>query len=163
MLRIELATTQDIETLTNLEIVTYRETYLETIGTKDVETRIIQKFGPDKQLIEISEPNRKIFIAWVGTEAIGFTQVLLPGKNVAWLEALYVKKCFQGQGIGEKLFKKCIETAQMSKYSIIQLHVYDKNLQAIRFYLKYKFKEIGKKSFIISELERLDLVFERSI
>lgn len=63
------------------------------------------------------------------------------GIENGYIAGLFVKKEFQGLGIGSQLLQKC-----KSKYQNLSLKVFRKNIRAINFYIKNSFK-IQKEFF----------------
>lgn len=58
------------------------------------------------------------------------------GKRM-YLEDIIVTQASRGQGIGKRLFERCIQEAQTRGYSGMTWQVLDWNERAIRFYEKY--------------------------
>ena len=56
---------------------------------------------------------------------------------VLYLEDLYVKESFRGNGIGKALFESCIEYAKANGYKRLTWQVLDWNRTAIDFYKKW--------------------------
>lgn len=78
------------------------------------------------------------FVAEQDGEIVGYT-LYFPayytwvGKNI-YMDDLYVKPEFRGQGIGGMLFTELVELAKEEKYSRIRWQVIDWNKEAIDFY-----------------------------
>ena len=79
-------------------------------------------------------PNSDTYVYTEKDELKGFISVF--EKN--YIGALFVKQQEQRKGIGRKLINYCKE-----KYDKLELNVYDKNGNAIAFYMAMGFKNIG--------------------
>ena len=79
-------------------------------------------------------PNSDTYVYIENEEIKGFISI---AKN-NHIGALFVKQQYQRKGIGRKLINYCKE-----KYNSLDLNVYDKNGNAIAFYMAMGFKNIG--------------------
>ncbi len=79
-------------------------------------------------------PNSDTYVYTEKDELKGFISVF--EKN--YIGALFVKQQEQRKGIGRKLINYCKE-----KYDKLELNVYDKNGNAIAFYMAMGFKNVG--------------------
>ena len=79
-------------------------------------------------------PNSDTYVYVENEEIEGF--ISIAEKN--HIGALFVKQQYQRKGIGRKLINYCKE-----KYNSLDLNVYDKNGNAIAFYMAMGFKNIG--------------------
>lgn len=67
--------------------------------------------------------------------------------NAVYLESLSVLKAYRGLGIGSRLLEWAIEEAKLKFVHELVLHVHVDNTDAIDWYKKKGFKEIGEKVF----------------
>ena len=81
-------------------------------------------------------PNSDTYVFMENGEIEGFISIT---KN-NHIGALFVKQQYQRKGIGRKLINYCKE-----KYNNLDLNVYDKNGNAIAFYMAMGFKNVGVK------------------
>ena len=79
-------------------------------------------------------PNSDTYVYVENEEIEGF--ISIAEKN--HIGALFVKQQYQRKGIGRKLINYCKE-----KYNSLDVNVYDKNGNAIAFYMAMGFKNIG--------------------
>lgn len=79
-------------------------------------------------------PNSDTYVYVENEEIEGF--ISIAEKN--HIGALFVKQQYQRKGIGRKLINYCKE-----KYNSLDLNVYDKNGNAIAFYMAMGFKNVG--------------------
>lgn len=90
-------------------------------------------------------PDATVFIYEENYVIRGFIGIV----DESYIAGLFVSKKYQNEGIGTKLLEKCRED-----YPILKLDVYAKNLNAIRFYKKHRFKiEVEKENIETKEIE----------
>lgn len=92
----------------------------------------INKFDLVKQML----PAASIYVFDENNIIKGFIGVI----EQSYIAGLFVKKEYQGEGIGHKLIEYC-----KFKYQYIELNVFEKNKNALNFYYKHDFKVLGKK------------------
>lgn len=85
-------------------------------------------------------PKAEILVYTINENIIGFI-----GLNDNYIEGIFIKKDFQGKGIGTELLKYL-----MKEKEELSLRVYEKNSKAIKFYtnnsFKIKTKELDKNT-----------------
>ena len=79
-------------------------------------------------------PNSDTYVYIENEEIKGFISIAENNH----IGALFVKQQYQRKGIGRKLINYCKE-----KYNSLDLNVYDKNGNAIAFYMAMGFKNVG--------------------
>lgn len=79
-------------------------------------------------------PNAEVFVYLIDDEIVGFI-----GLNKNFIEGIFIKENYQNKGIGKELVQKA-----KSIRDKLTLEVYEKNLNAIRFYEKQDFKPMNK-------------------
>lgn len=92
----------------------------------------ISKFDFVKQML----PSANIYVFNENNIIKGFIGIIEQG----YIAGLFVKKEYQGEGIGHKLIEYC-----KLKYQHIKLDVFEKNKNALDFYYKNEFKVLDKK------------------
>jgi len=68
-----------------------------------------------------------------------------------------------GQGVGDVLMKVCLEEALERKIEMMWLDVWEQNLRAQAFYRKYRFQEVGARSYRVGEDEQRHLLMARVV
>lgn len=85
-------------------------------------------------------PKAEILVYTINENIVGFI-----GLNDNYIEGIFIKKDFQGKGIGTELLKYL-----MKEKEELSLRVYEKNSKAIKFYtnnsFKIKTKELDKNT-----------------
>lgn len=89
-------------------------------------------------------------VACQDNEVLGFG-ALKPLKNgTTELCKLHVNKCYQKQGVGQKLSKRLISRAKELGFKKVELHVTATQKAAIKLYQKLGFKQIDQKIYVIN-------------
>ncbi len=79
------------------------------------------------------------------------------------LRRIYLLHRFQGLGVGRALMDAAVDAARELGRSRLLLGVYGKNFQAIRFYEKAGFQQIGERYFTVGATTHHDAVMARSV
>jgi ribosomal protein S18 acetylase RimI-like enzyme len=69
----------------------------------------------------------------------------------------------KGKGIGKALIEKCCEIGREKGYASIWLGVWDKNVEAQKFYRKIGMENVGLTDFSDGKNEFLNFVFAKEI
>ncbi|MED1201632.1 GNAT family N-acetyltransferase [Heyndrickxia acidicola] len=85
--------------------------------------------------------NGNILIGWVQIDkAIDF----LSGKEIGWINDVYVKAQYRGRGYSKLLMEEALKEYRNKGYSAVRLNVYSHNQKAMNLYKRMGFKEISK-------------------
>jgi ribosomal protein S18 acetylase RimI-like enzyme len=76
---------------------------------------------------------------------------------------LYAVQHAIGKGVGSALMSECIRFAEQLKKKTICLAVWEKNEQAIKFYLKWGFEKTGEEDFILGDDVQRDWTMEKNM
>ena len=79
------------------------------------------------------------------------------------LRRIYLLHRFHGLGVGRALMDAAVGATQELGRSRLLLGVYGKNYEAIRFYEKAGFKQIGERYFTVGATTHHDAVMARSV
>lgn len=93
---------------------------------------------------ELENPNSLYFVAKLENNIIGFGGIWKSIDDVHIMDIVTAKK-FRNQGVGSLLLEKLIDITKQEKYKYITLEVNNKNTIAQKLYLKYNFKEVGRR------------------
>jgi GNAT superfamily N-acetyltransferase len=102
-------------------------------------------------------PSRSVLIAEVGSEIAGFA-----ARNDAWLDALYVKVGWTGQGIGRQLLDAMLAEAAAS-WPVMRLYAFQRNAGARRFYERNGFVAVALTDGAGNEEREPDVLYERRL
>jgi GNAT superfamily N-acetyltransferase len=153
---ISKASLQDLATIQQIGRETFLETFAEANTEADMEKYLAENFSDEKMNSELSNPDSQFFIAWDDKIPVGYlkvnsglAQTELKDPSSLEIERIYVKKAYHGQMVGQILYEKSLEVAQLQ------------NPKAIRFYEKNGFKVFDKHIFKFGEDEQTDIMMKK--
>ena len=157
----------DLETLRNLSIQTFRETFSEVNTKEDMQKYLDENLSEEKLKSELENPNSEFYFAENDNQILGYlklnfgnAQTENQGNETLEIERIYVLKEFFPLKIGQVLFEKSLEIAKEKKLKFIWLGVWEENKRAIRFYEKNGFKIFGKHDFVLGNDVQTDLMMK---
>ena len=160
----------DLETLRNLSIQTFRETFSEVNTKEDMQKYLDENLSIEKLKTELENPNSEFYFAENNNEILGYLKLNFKDaqtekleENHFEIERIYVLKAFLGQKIGQILFNKAIEIGREKNLEYVWLGVWEENHRAIRFYGKNGFEIFGKHDFVLGEDVQTDLLMKMKI
>ena len=160
----------DLETLRNLSIQTFKETFEEVNTEEDMKKYLDENLSIEKLKSELENPNSEFYFAENNDEILGYLKLNFKDaqtekleENHFEIERIYVLKAFLGQKIGQILFDKAIEIGREKNLEYVWLGVWEENHRAIRFYEKNGFEIFGKHDFVLGEDVQTDLLMKMKI
>ena len=160
----------DLETLRNLSIQTFKETFEEVNTEEDMQKYLDENLSIEKLKTELENPNSEFYFAENNNEILGYLKLNFKDaqtekleENHFEIERIYVLKAFLGQKIGQILFDKAIEIGREKNLEYVWLGVWEENHRAIRFYEKNGFEIFGKHDFVLGEDVQTDLLMKMKI
>ena len=169
-MKIKKINIDDLETLRNLSIQTFKETFEEVNTEEDMQKYLLENLSIEKLKSELENPNSEFYFAENNNEILGYLKLNFKDaqteeleENHFEIERIYVLKTFLGQKIGQILFDKAIEIGREKNLEYVWLGVWEENHRAIRFYEKNGFEIFGKHDFVLGEDVQTDLLMKMKI
>ena len=160
----------DLETLRNLSIQTFKETFEEVNTEEDMQKYLDENLSIEKLKTELENPNSEFYFAENNDEILGYLKLNFKDaqtekleENHFEIERIYVLKAFLGQKIGQILFDKAIEIGREKNLEYVWLGVWEENHRAIKFYEKNGFEIFGKHDFVLGKDVQTDLLMKMKI
>ena len=160
----------DLETLRNLSIQTFKETFEEVNTEEDMQKYLDENLSIEKLKSELENPNSEFYFAENNDEILGYLKLNFKDaqtekleENHFEIERIYVLKAFLGQKIGQILFDKAIEIGREKNLEYVWLGVWEENHRAIKFYEKNGFEIFGKHDFVLGKDVQTDLLMKMKI
>ena len=160
----------DLETLRNLSIQTFMETFEEVNTEEDLQKYLLENLSIEKLKSELENPNSEFYFAENNDEILGYLKLNFKDaqtekleENHFEIERIYVLKRFLGQKIGQILFDKAIEIGRKKNLEYVWLGVWEENHIAIKFYEKNGFEIFGKHDFVLGEDVQTNLLMKMKI
>ncbi|KMQ61600.1 GNAT family acetyltransferase [Chryseobacterium angstadtii] len=165
---IHKASAEDLETIQEVGIQTFLETFSESNPEEAMKEYLEKSFSTEKVGSELNNPDSYFFIAWEEDTSVGYlklnsgaAQTELQDDTALEIERIYVKKSHHGQKIGQLLYDKAMEVGHKLKKNYLWLGVWEKNLKALSFYRKNGFEEFGSHTFTLGNDDQTDLMMKK--
>lgn len=160
----------DLDKLYSIGYETYDETFRAMNSQETIDKYLQESFNKKKLLTELSNKDCKFYFLYSENELAGYLKVNdasaqtdIKDANSIELERIYIKKVYKGKGLGKKLMNFALQLAKEMKKSYVWLGVWEKNTDAISFYTKMGFYEVGRHSFRMGDELQNDLIMKKSI
>lgn len=171
MARIRLAHPDDAPLLAELAARLFEQAFGSANTPEDMAAYLAEHFGPEQQRAELTEPNRRVWIASDGEgRAMGYASLLrgsgtdgVAASRPAEIERIYVDQEFHGRAVGELLMRACVDQSAEWQCDVLWLAVWEHNPRAIAFYEKTGFKRTGMKTFKLGRDVQHDFVMARNL
>jgi GNAT superfamily N-acetyltransferase len=170
MISIRQATIRDNKLLAEIGVETFYDSFAADNTPEDMIKYLSASFSPEKQGLELANPQSRFLIAAINDEVVGYTHLrfsiappVIVGQKPMEIVRFYARKPWIGKGIGAHLMKGCFQEARAMGCDVIWLDVWKKNLRAIAFYRKWGFIEVGEQTFQLGNDLQQDLLMARSL
>lgn len=127
-------------------------------------------FDRQKLLAEVPDPENHFFIAESAGSPIGYLKMrrsvlskIIPYDKAIEIAHIYAIKEAIGKGVGKALMKASIDYALLLKMEIIWLGVWEKNLRAIDFYIKWGFSKFSEHIFFVGDDPQTDWLMKKDL
>jgi ribosomal protein S18 acetylase RimI-like enzyme len=174
-LRITIAkrTAQVASQLAELGQQTFQATFAADNRPEDMAAYVAENFTPEKQLVELQNPQTTFLLAHMQQELVGYAKLTLgstlgleegkPATGRLEVERLYVREDWLGTGLGASLMRRTLEEARKQGCRTVVLGVWEHNRRAVEFYKRFGFKEIGRHEFRLGEDTQNDLILRKGL
>jgi len=149
---IRIANKNDCQNLAALSIQVWLHTYATDGIRKEISNYVLSTFTEQSFVDLIEAPNSEIYVYIKKENLLGFIVVNLESffkqeSNGYEICTFYVQEHFHGQGIGKNLLNEI----KKNHGEIFWLSTWVHNTEAINFYKKYGFKDIGSVYFELGD------------
>lgn len=158
----------DLETLRSIGYETYDDTFRAMNTPETMDAYLADAFNLKKLRDELTNPDSRFYFLYVNGELAGYfklnigaAQTDLQDPEALELERIYVRKGFQGQGLGRVMLDYAVRTAHDLGKRYVWLGVWEKNTNAIAFYQKMGFAEAGRHGFRMGDEVQTDYILKR--
>ncbi len=136
------AQTSDIEAVNQLLVETWQATYANIYEPEKITELTGRWHSPEVLTSELNNSTVCFLVADLNGEIAGHLLGQEEENNVILLRRLYVLPKAQGRGLGTKLFLEMLDQYPAAKF--VRLEVEPQNVQALQFYQRAGFFEVGK-------------------
>jgi ribosomal protein S18 acetylase RimI-like enzyme len=160
----------ELDTLQRLAHATFDEAF-RSMNTKETMNIYLQEaFNKEKLLAELTDRNCKFYFLYADCDLTGYlklndapAQSDINDPESLEVERIYIRKEYQGKGLGEKLMDHAVQIGKEMKKRHIWLGVWEKNTDAIAFYTKRGFHVAGRHSFKMGNELQSDWIMKKTI
>lgn len=160
----------DLETLRELSISTYWETYAPQNTPENMDAYIRDAFLSNHLQMELLDPNCEFFFLYADGTLAGYikineapSQTDVNDPQSLQLERIYVSGPFQGMGLGQYLMDSAIQTAISRKKKYLWLGAWEYNPRALRFYEKNGFWKMGSHIIYMGDDAQTDFLLRKDL
>ena len=147
---IEMAQSTDVNTIRDLSIATFAETFASLNTEEDMEQYNERHFSTDELQREIDNPDSTFVVAKVDGVPAGYMKV-----NVGDAQT--------EEMLGNRMEHTAFDMARAQGKSVIWLGVWEHNDAAIAFYKRMGFVQFGSHDFVLGEDRQTDLLMEAAV
>ena len=164
---IEMAQSTDVNTIRDLSIATFAETFASLNTEEDMEQYNERHFSTDELQREIDNPDSTFMVAKVDGVPAGYMKVNVGDAqteemlgNRMEVQRLYILRQYKRNGLGARFMHTAFDMARAQGKSVIWLGVWEHNDAAIAFYKRMGFVQFGSHDFVLGEDRQTDLLME---
>lgn len=167
---IKKITASEVKELQAISRETFKATFAPFTAPADMARFLKEDYASDKLKREIINPNSRFFFLRVNGKIAGYLKVnvrdaqtehLRP--NSFELERIYLRRQYQGQGLGLALLKYAEKLARQGGFAYLWLGVYEKNYRAQKFYKADGFKRVGQHTFQVGSDPQTDYLLLKKL
>ncbi|MBK7810085.1 MAG: GNAT family N-acetyltransferase [Saprospiraceae bacterium] len=166
-IQINKITLSDIYQLQEISKQTFYESFSAVNTEENMAKYLEEEFSIKKLGAELIDINSEFYFASMVDKIIGYiklnfgpSQTELKENHALEIERIYVLKEFYGKNIGQLLYNKAIQIAELKKLDYVWLGVWEENPRAINFYKKNGFEEFDKHLFKLGNEEQTDIMMK---
>ncbi|WP_426063754.1 GNAT family N-acetyltransferase [Flavobacterium sp. DSP2-3-1] len=166
-IEIRKSTVSDLETIQNISIHTFKETFAAVNTPENIANYVKENFNSEQLKNELNNDNSQFYVAYSNAEAVGYLKINFGdaqtesiNENALEVQRIYVLQKFHGKNIGQLLLDKVKKIAKSSGVDSVWLGVWEENHRALRFYTKNGFVVFDKHVFIMGNDEQTDLLMQ---
>jgi ribosomal protein S18 acetylase RimI-like enzyme len=167
---IRAATERDVAALVDLGVRTFEDTYRHANDPAELAVHIADSYNERVIGAALRDPQATYLVAETGGALVGFAKLVVGSRErgidaarPAELNQLYVDSSQHGRGLGRALLDACAEQARIAECDVLWLGVWEKNENAIGFYERLGFRQVGTHAFHFGSESQIDLLMALSL
>ncbi len=145
-------------------------TYAHRNTTENIQHYIKEAFDPRSFKDELLNQNSVFYKCQLNEEMIGYYKINYAEAQTepdypesAEIERIYVSTDQKGRGVGRKMIQHAKAQAQAKGLDYLWLGVWEKNPEALSFYEKMGFEEIGTHVFQLGDDAQTDIIMKLTL
>ncbi|MFO1241996.1 MAG: N-acetyltransferase [Rickettsiales bacterium] len=166
MIIINNADNPDLVNLQNLSRETFTETFGHLYSNENLEYHLAKTCSAQYFAEKLAEGN-VILLARDGSELAGYVKYghlglpLENGETGREIHRLYVRKAYQRSGLGKRLMEATLAD-EILKSADIFLGVWENNIKALAFYMRYGFAPYGEYTYFVGTHADREIIMRRA-
>ena len=159
----------DAEALAAIGAETFVETFGHLYPPDDLTAFLAEAYDLDRTRADLGDPAKASWIVEADGEVVGYALAGpcgLPHAEVTpacgELKRIYLKKAWQGGGLGGRLFAETIAWLQAAGPRTVWIGVWSENHGAQRFYGRAGFEKVGEYGFAVGSTVDREYILRRS-
>ena len=163
---IRACTPEDAPALALVGAATFLETFAGVLGGADVLAHCQRAHAPETYLAWLQDRECRLFLAVASPGAAPVAYLVLPppalpvaaGAGDLEVKRIYLLHRFQGSGLGRRLMDAARAHARSIGVRRLLLGVYAHNHDALGFYRRHGYREVGRRTFDVGGTGYEDVV-----
>ena len=158
----------EVDILRQLAFETYDQTFRSMNTAENMDKYLEAAFNRERLQQELSSPKCGFFFMYADGELSGYLKLAEAPEQSDFndpdsieLERIYVRREFQGRGLGKTLINYAVQTARRRGKRYIWLGVWERNAKAIAFYQDMGFVLAGHHDFRMGGEIQHDIIMKR--
>jgi ribosomal protein S18 acetylase RimI-like enzyme len=150
------ATDADARLLADLGARLFTDAFGAMNEPEDLRLFLAGTYSPDRQLAELRDSARAVWIAESRAEPFGYAMLKRESRSPsvdatrpAELQRIYADGSVHGLGVGKALLDACVDQARAWRCDVLWLGVWERNARGIAFYEKWGFRRVGEHRFVV--------------
>lgn len=167
---IKQCTVADIPALQQISEETFYDTFASQNSEKNMRDYLATAYVPEKLTRELNTPNNAFYFLYEEDEIVGYLKVNMlqaqsepMGDDHFEIERIYVRQAYQKRGFGKVLMNHALSLAKAAGKQYVWLGVWEKNENAIGFYKKIGFRQVGAHDFMMGDEAQTDFILEKKL
>ncbi|RKR83488.1 hypothetical protein BDD43_3697 [Mucilaginibacter gracilis] len=160
----------EADALLQLSKKTFFDAFAAINNANDMEAYAAVSFTHQKIEMELNTPGSAFYFAVYNNEVVGYVKLNTGDAQTEFqdsygfeIERIYILAKHQGKGFGEQLINYAIATAKREAYKYIWLGVFEKNVNAIRFYERHGFSRFSDHYFMLGTDKQKDVLMKKEL
>jgi diamine N-acetyltransferase len=169
IMKIEKVKKEDIKNIATLAFYVWVDTYTPDGMEDEFSNFLWKELSPENFSKRLSVQSREIYKIVMEDHIVGFMEINYESPteydmaNNCEIEKIYIHKNYQNIGLGSKLMSFTNSLCKEKGIKKYWLSVYEKNENAINFYQKHSFKNIGEMYFEIGSGKHKNYVLSKEV
>ena len=169
-IEISKITLTNIKELQRISKITFADTFGAENEPTDLQNYLNRAYSHAQLTNEINRPDSSFFFIKSDHQIAGYLKINVAdaqtetmGPDALEIQRIYILPTFKRLGLGKQLIQHAISIAREHRKTTIWLGVWENNHDALAFYRKMGFTQIGDHVFIVGKSRQRDLLMSKQL